>query len=117
VVISHDSFYIIEDQANRSSNALSSIHKAMEGLQAEGKLAPTGCSLVRYQARGQNKRYWYYKLQATEPIFPTKSGNLTRFNSYCQSVRVNISRTKNSLLINEKFTHGIFLTLTLFLLL
>ena len=69
----------LEERADRISNAIVSIQKAIEGLQSEGELAPPGCSLVRYQARGQNKRYWYDKLQATEPIFPTKSGNLTRY--------------------------------------
>ena len=27
--------------------------------------------MARYQARGQQKAYWYYKLQAQQPIFPT----------------------------------------------
>jgi len=30
--------------------------------------------LVRYQARGQYKPYWYYKLQAQQPIFVSKKG-------------------------------------------
>ncbi len=35
---------------------------------------PPGCHLARYQARGQYKAYWYYKLQASEPIFVSKKG-------------------------------------------
>lgn len=31
-------------------------------------MAPKGCYVARYQVR-QQKIYWYYKLQATEPIF------------------------------------------------
>ncbi|NEO98748.1 MAG: hypothetical protein F6K58_08730 [Symploca sp. SIO2E9] len=42
-------------------------------------MAFPGCCIVRYQARSNNLYYWYYKLQATEPIFPTKSGKLTRY--------------------------------------
>jgi hypothetical protein len=30
--------------------------------------------VARYQARGQRKTYWYYKLQASQPIFATTKG-------------------------------------------
>ena len=29
---------------------------------------------MRYRARGYKGTYWYYKLQAREPIFPSKEG-------------------------------------------
>ncbi|MGK7937260.1 MAG: hypothetical protein AB4206_15955 [Xenococcaceae cyanobacterium] len=69
----------LEDRANRISEAIASIQKSIELLESSGALAPPGCSIVRYQARGNKKHYWYYKLQASEPIFPTKSGNMTRY--------------------------------------
>ena len=38
------------------------------------KSPPPGCCLARYQAQGQYKAYWYYKLQAKQPIFVSKQG-------------------------------------------
>ncbi len=69
----------LEDRANRITEAIVSIRKSIELLESSGALAPPGCSIIRYQARGNKKRYWYYKLQASEPIFPTKSGKMTRY--------------------------------------
>ena len=37
-------------------------------------VAPAGCWIVRYQARGAGGTYWYYKWQSKEPIFVTKKG-------------------------------------------
>ncbi len=35
---------------------------------------------ARYQAKGRNEFYWYYKLQATSPIFPTLTeGKLSKY--------------------------------------
>ena len=50
-------------------------------ISASGEVALPGCHLARYQARGQYKAHWYYKLQASEPIFPSKkeSGRLSRY--------------------------------------
>ena len=36
-------------------------------------MTPSGCWIVRYQARGRKTRYWYYKLHSTEEIFPTRN--------------------------------------------
>lgn len=68
-----------DDKADRITEAIVSVQKAIEALQSDGELAPSGCSIIRYRARGYNKNYWYDKLQATDPIFPTKSGKLTRY--------------------------------------
>ena len=38
-----------------------------------------GCTALRYKARGKQGRYWYYKLHATSPIFPTQSGKMTKY--------------------------------------
>ena len=48
-------------------------------LQQEGEVAPIGSWITRYQARGHTKRYWYYKWLAIEPVFPTRTGKLSRY--------------------------------------
>ncbi len=68
-----------QERANRIAQAIVSIQKSIELLESSGDIAPSGCCLVHYQARGHKKHYWYYKLQASEPIFPTKSGKMTRY--------------------------------------
>ncbi len=73
------SHILLEDRANRITEAIVSIQKSIELLESSGEIAPTGCCIVHYQARGNKKHYWYYKLQASEPIFPTKSGKMTRY--------------------------------------
>jgi len=44
-------------------------------------VAPVGCYVARYQARGQKYRYWYYQLKAPEAIFPkmNKENEYSRF--------------------------------------
>lgn len=42
--------------------------------ECQGKIAPNGCWIVRYRARGKGGTYWYYKWQSPEPIFVTKDG-------------------------------------------
>jgi hypothetical protein len=45
-----------------------------------GQIAPPGCWIARYLAKGRKGVYWYYKLQATSPIFLTKTdGKLSRY--------------------------------------
>ena len=39
-----------------------------------GKVAPSGCNLVKYQIPQNKKFYDYYKLQAYQPIFNTVDG-------------------------------------------
>ena len=73
------SHILLEDRANRITEAIVSIQKSIELLKSSGDIAPTGCCIVHYQARGHKKHYWYYKLQASEPIFPTKRGTMTRY--------------------------------------
>jgi hypothetical protein len=51
----------------------------IEALRSQGEVAPPGCWIVRYQAKGRKgKRYWYYKWMSPEPIFVTKNGKPTR---------------------------------------
>ena len=48
----------------------------LEDIRDEGEIAPSGCWIVRYQAKGKKGgRYWYYKWMSHEPIFVTKNGN------------------------------------------
>ena len=68
-----------DHQAERITDAIVMVQKAIDSIQEDGDVLPSGCSIIRYRARGYNKTYWYYKLQATDPIFPTKSGKLTRY--------------------------------------
>jgi hypothetical protein len=63
----------LEGRADRIADALKILQYKIQQIQLEGEIAPPGCCVLRYQARGKTKTYWYYKLHATEPIFPTKS--------------------------------------------
>jgi hypothetical protein len=65
------------DKINRAERLLTTIATLEEQIKiisASGEVAPKGSHLARYQARGQYKAYWYYKLQAVEPIFTSKKG-------------------------------------------
>ncbi|MGB5633135.1 MAG: hypothetical protein WBM44_23270 [Waterburya sp.] len=55
------------------------LQQDLENIRDEGEIAPSGCWIVRYQAKGQKGgRYWYYKWMSHEPIFITKNGNPSR---------------------------------------
>ncbi len=58
-------------RAERLKSTIAALEARLHQLESEGEIAPKGCCVSRYQAKGQQKAYWYYKLQATEPIFPT----------------------------------------------
>ena len=81
---------------------LSSLEEELLHLQQEGAVAPIGSWITRYQARGQTKRYWYYKWQAIDPVFPTPSGKLSRYKhlgkagspAYLEAVRQLVRRDK-----------------------
>ena len=51
-----------------------SVETEIETLRQSGEIAPPGCWIVRYQARGTGGTYWYYKWQSHDPIFITKEG-------------------------------------------
>jgi hypothetical protein len=69
----------LECRADRIADTLKILQDKIEQIKQEGEIAPPGCCVLRYQARGKTKTYWYYKLHATEPIFPTKSGELSKY--------------------------------------
>ncbi len=52
----------------------SEIEQEIKFLSSQGELAPEGCWIVRYQARGKGGTYWYYKWQSRSAIFVTKDG-------------------------------------------
>jgi hypothetical protein len=68
-------------RADRLLATIAALEEQIKIISASGKVAPTGCHLARYQARGQYKAYWYYKLQAKMPIFSSKKeqGKLSRY--------------------------------------
>jgi len=69
----------LEQRADLISDAIATISSQIKLLESTGVVAPPGCCVLRYQARGKEQTYWYYKLQATEPIFPTPSGKMSKY--------------------------------------
>ncbi|MFB2836769.1 transposase, partial [Floridanema evergladense] len=65
--------------AERISVALAELKAQIQLLESSGEVAPDGCYVLRYQARGKQGTYWYYKLHATTPTFPTKSGKKSKY--------------------------------------
>ena len=51
-------------------SAVRKLKQKIKKIQAEGEVAPAHCHIIRYQIKRNQKIYWYYKLQAAEPIFP-----------------------------------------------
>lgn len=58
------------ERMDRIISAIASLEKQKQRIFASGEVAPPGTVVSRYQVRQQQKIYWYYKLQAQEPIFP-----------------------------------------------
>lgn len=66
-----------KDLASRiedNNQKLASFVEQLEKIKTEGEIAPPGCWIVRYQARGRGGRYWYYKWMAGEQIFVSQKG-------------------------------------------
>ncbi|MGF1488904.1 MAG: hypothetical protein ACFBSE_17605 [Prochloraceae cyanobacterium] len=51
-------------------SAIRKLKNKIKKIESEGEVAPENCHIIRYQIRRNQKIYWYYKLQAKEPIFP-----------------------------------------------
>jgi hypothetical protein len=62
---------IINDRIERIQAAIAILRSQIEQIESSGEVAPAGCLVMRYQAQGSRAAYWYYKLQANSPIFPT----------------------------------------------
>jgi len=65
---------ILSRLAQRLTAAIAILEARKSQIESEGEVAPAGCYVARYQARGQQRTYWYYKLQAQRSIFPTTKG-------------------------------------------
>jgi hypothetical protein len=60
----------IISRAELLQQAIATLQLSIQQIQASGEVAPPGCCVLRYQVRGKRQAYWYYKLHATQPIFP-----------------------------------------------
>ncbi len=60
-------------RADQLALTLKRFEQEIQKILASGEVAPAGCWIVRYQAKGRKGTYWYYKLQASSAIFPTKN--------------------------------------------
>lgn len=71
----------ISQRAERIQRAIKELSQKITEIETEGEVAPKDCYVARYQASGQNHRYWYYQLKAREPIFAkaNKDNEYSRF--------------------------------------
>ena len=68
----------VQDQLTRADQlqaAIAVLQQEIQQIEANGEVAPPFCRVMRYQVKTKNGCYWYYKLQALEPIFPTGLGS------------------------------------------
>ncbi len=63
-----------EEREARLIATLKKLNSLKNSMYKRGKVAPTGCNLLKYQISQNKKFYNYYKLQAYEPIFDTVDG-------------------------------------------
>ena len=59
-----------QQRAERISAAIALLQAQKSEIEASGIVAPPGCSIARYQAKGTKHHYWYYQLRANRAIFP-----------------------------------------------
>jgi hypothetical protein len=71
----------LDERANRISTAIEILNRKIAQIEEEGQIAPPLCDVVRYQARGNKYRYYYYQLKAESAIFPKakKEGEFSRY--------------------------------------
>ena len=74
-----DKTYELEQRADRIADAIAKLSSQIQQIESEGEVAPAGCCVPRYQARGKRGTYWYYKLHAQAAIFPTQSGEMSKY--------------------------------------
>lgn len=58
-------------RAKQIKSTIGKLKRQVQKISSEGEVAPPHCHVIRYQTKRNQKIYWYYKLQAAEPIFPT----------------------------------------------
>ena len=61
------------DYPSKITKLIAIYQQQINDIMESGEVAPPGCWIVRYQARGRKASYWYYKLHSTEKIFPTRN--------------------------------------------
>ena len=69
------------ERIDRITSAIATLESQKKQIIAQGEVAPPGTVVSRYQVRQQQNIYWYYKLQAQEPIFP-KANDARSFSKY-----------------------------------
>ena len=70
----------LHTRINCVAQAKARIEQERSAIIASLEVAAPSCWIVRYLAKGRKSAYWYYKLQATEAIFSTKTdGKLSRY--------------------------------------
>ena len=82
------------------TNLLEELETELAQYRSESDIAPSCSWITRYQARGQKKYYWYYKWQATDPVFPSPRGKPSRYqhlgkagsSAYIKAVRQIVNR-------------------------
>lgn len=58
-------------RAKQIKATIRQLKRQVQKISSEGEVAPRHCHVIRFQTKQNEKIYWYYKLQAAEPIFPT----------------------------------------------
>ena len=71
----------LEQRAERIQTTIALLREQLSKIEAEEVVAPSGCYVARYQAKGAQHHYWYYQLKATTAIFPkaNKKNEYSRF--------------------------------------
>ena len=70
-----------KQRAERISSTIALLQEQKSEIERSGVIAPPGCSVARYQAKGTKHHYWYYQLRANRAIFPktNKKNEYSRF--------------------------------------
>ena len=66
-------------RAERLRVAIATLNSTIQQIRTTGDIAPPKCYVLRYQARGKDKTYYYYKLHASVPIFTTNTGQKSKY--------------------------------------
>ena len=66
-------------RTERLQIAIDTLNSTIEQIRNTGTIAPPKCYVLRYQARGKDKSYYYYKLHASLPIFTTSKGKKSKY--------------------------------------
>ncbi|NEQ10730.1 MAG: transposase [Moorea sp. SIO4E2] len=69
------------ERITRLQTAIASLETYKNFFERQGELAPEDAWVARYQVRQSQKAYWYYKLQAPSPTFPTR-GDTPKLSKY-----------------------------------